>query len=88
MIKYLFLCVVHLRVTKNLSERDFNCYIKFRIILFHFHFTIFGFEFPHNIVNPITVCYRFTLAGISAPFTEIFNVGPTSKFLYQLVSEP
>jgi hypothetical protein len=42
----------------GLSERDFNGYINFRII--PFHSTIFGVEFPKNIVNPIAVCYCFT----------------------------
>jgi hypothetical protein len=63
----------------GLSERDFDSYINFRIILFHIPFAIFGLEFPHDIVNPITVCYWFT---------EIFKVGSTSRFLYQFVSEP
>ncbi len=36
----------------DMSERDFDGYINFRIILFHS--AIFGVEFPKNIVNPIT----------------------------------
>src|SRR5215213_2059157 len=45
---------------EGLSERDFDGYINFRIILFHIPFAIFRFKFPHDIVNPITVCYWFT----------------------------
>ena len=39
------------------SERDFNSYIRFRIILFHISFAIFGLEFAHDIANSIAVCY-------------------------------
>ena len=41
----------------HVSEHDLGCYIKIRIILLHFPFTIFRLEFPHYVVNPIIICY-------------------------------
>src|ERR671918_675104 len=45
----------------GLSERDFNCYIRFRIVLFNICLAIFGPEFVQYIINRITVRYGFTL---------------------------
>jgi hypothetical protein len=47
----------HTRSFVRSSEQDFNSYIRFRIILFHISFAIFGLEFAHNIANSIAVCY-------------------------------
>ncbi len=72
----------------GLSERDFDGYINFRIILFHIPLTVFRLEFTYDILNPITICYWFTTMVFSVPFTEIFKFESTNRFLYQLVSEP
>ena len=55
-------------VSESLYLRDPDKNISFWIILLYVPFAIFRPEFPHNIVNPFTVC------NLSTPFRYFYAI--------------
>lgn len=71
---------------KTHSKQSISSWIS--CVISTWRFAIWKPQETQPFIYKVESQLRFPLVGISAPLTEIFNVGLTSRFLYQLVSEP